>query len=257
MQNTNQNNFDCVVSGEIRGKKVIVFVPGLGADHRLFKYQTEYFSGSVAVDWIDPLAGERLEEYAVRMAAMIRSKLPVGVGGEDVVICGLSLGGMIAPYIARNLNAAGYILLCSIRKPSQFPRRYYLDWLLMRCSVKLRVVRISFFRFFLKLFLLFPAFTKRFVNVDTLEQIVCMPVNRFAELSRMMFDWVYRKRKEDELCDDNLNMPSIHIHGNCDMLLPIKLTNPDVIIENGGHLLSITHPDQVNKIIQDFITENF
>ncbi|MDR2642184.1 MAG: alpha/beta hydrolase [Planctomycetaceae bacterium] len=238
----------------IKGK-VIVFIPGLGADHRLFKYQTEYFSGSVAVDWIDPVSNETLEEYAVRMATMIRSKLPPEVNNSDVVICGLSLGGMIAPYIARNLNAAGYILLCSIRKPSQFPKRFYFDWLVMRNCVQLRIARISFLRIFIRLFLVFKGFISRFVIPDALDQIICMPARRFAELSRMMFDWAYRQREQDELCNDNLNMPSIQIHGNRDMLLPIKLTNPDVIIEGGGHLLALTHPNQVNEIIQNFISK--
>ncbi|MDR2114868.1 MAG: alpha/beta hydrolase, partial [Planctomycetaceae bacterium] len=105
----NQNNIVDNVCG-----KVIVFIPGLGADHRLFKYQTEYFPNSIAIDWIDPVSNETLEEYAVRMATMIRLKLPVETKNHDVVVCGLSLGGMIAPYIAHNLNAAGYILLCSI-----------------------------------------------------------------------------------------------------------------------------------------------
>jgi hypothetical protein len=45
------------------------------------------------------------------------------------------LGGMIAPYIAGNLGAAGYILLCSIRHPAQFPKRYYFDWLIMRLNI--------------------------------------------------------------------------------------------------------------------------
>jgi pimeloyl-ACP methyl ester carboxylesterase len=50
-------------------------------------------------------------------------------------------------------------------------------------------------------------------------------------------------------------MPSIQIHGNRDMLLPIKLTKPDVIVEGGGHLLSLTHPNQVNEIIKNFVEQ--
>ncbi|MDR1485916.1 MAG: alpha/beta hydrolase [Planctomycetaceae bacterium] len=255
-----QESFDCDVVGCDLCGKVIVFVPGLGADYRLFKYQTEYFSGSVAVDWIDPVSGETLEAYAVRMAAMIRTKLPSTIADNDIVICGLSLGGMIAPYIARNLNAAGYILLCSIRNPSQFPRRYYFDWFVVRGNVYFRVLRISFLRFFVRFFLLFRGCFGRFIVRDALDQIICMPARRFAELSRMMFDWAYRKRGQDKLDNDkfnndNSNMPSIQIHGNRDMLLPIKLTKPDVIIEGGGHLLALTHPNQVNKIIKNFIEQ--
>ncbi|MDR2168888.1 MAG: alpha/beta hydrolase [Planctomycetaceae bacterium] len=244
----NQNNDTC----DLRGK-IIVFVPGLGADHRLFKYQTEYFLGSVAVDWIDPISGEALEDYAVRMAAMIRSKLPEGTETNNVIICGLSLGGMIAPYIARSLGAGGYILLCSIQKPSQFPKRYYFDWLIMRNSVQLRTWRISFLGYILRAILFLCGIAKFFVMPEPFKQFLSMPSRKFAELSRMMFDWAYRKREQDNLCNDNLNMPSIHIHGKRDILLPIKLTNPDVIIKDGGHLLALTHPKQVNESIKNFI----
>jgi pimeloyl-ACP methyl ester carboxylesterase len=251
----NRDDFDQKnVTVDLQGK-VLVFVPGLGADHRLFKYQSEYFWGSVAVDWIDPVSNETLEEYAVRMAAMIRTRLPVGTASRDIVICGLSLGGMIAPYIAHNLDAAGYILLCSIRNPAQFPKRYYLDWLIARHSVTFRIVRISFIRLFVRLFLVFRGLIRRFVIDDALDQIICMPARRFAELSRMMFDWAYRKRNQNDLNNNNTNMQLIQIHGNRDPLLPIKLTNPDIIIEGGGHLLALTHPKQVNEIIKNFIEQ--
>ncbi|MDR0609286.1 MAG: alpha/beta hydrolase [Planctomycetaceae bacterium] len=233
--------------------KMIVFVPGLGADHRLFGYQTEFFSNSIAVDWIDPDPKETLEDYAVRMATMIRSKLPAGVENGQVVVCGLSLGGMIAPYIARNLGAAGYILLCSIRHPSQFPKRYYFDWLIIRPSILFRVARVALFQYFIRLLLCVPRLTGFFVTINALEQIVCMPTRKFAELSRMMFDWAYRRRQPDEFNNKYSEMPSIQVHGNRDWLLPIKLTNPDIIIEGGGHLLSLTHPNQINEIIQNFL----
>jgi pimeloyl-ACP methyl ester carboxylesterase len=236
--------------------KTLVFVPGIGADHRLFRYQTEFFFGSLAIDWIDPLSGESLEQYSVRLANYIRGQLPLGVESGSVVVCGLSLGGMVAPYVAGELGAAGYILLCSIRHPSQFPRRYYLDWLFMRNCVFCRVVRANLIKFSAKLFSRFPRFLNFIISPNVIEQFIKTPTKRFAGLSRMMFDWAYKRRSNDELRNNNSkfdNIPSIHIHGNRDLLLPIKLTNPDIIIDGGGHILSLTHPDKINEIIQNFI----
>ncbi|MDR2344835.1 MAG: alpha/beta hydrolase [Planctomycetaceae bacterium] len=253
----NQNNIDQNNVTNKSNNKVIVFVPGLGADHRLFKYQTEYFPNSIAVNWIDPIANETLEEYAVRMATEIRSKLPPEIDNHTIVICGLSLGGMIAPYIANELNAAAYILLCSIRKPSQFPRRYYLDWLITKNCIMIRRTRIFFMQLLVKTIKLLPNFIHRSILPDAVEQIASMPTRKFAELSRMMFDWAYKKRDTNESHKNCSDIPSIHIHGNRDMLLPIKLTNPDIIIEGGGHILALTHPNQINEHIQKFILRIF
>ena len=84
-----------------------VFLPGLGEDHRSFNHQMAAFPNSYAADWIDPLPDEPLEQYAVRFAASIRTELNKRTP-SSVIVCGHSLGGMIAPYIARELGASGY-----------------------------------------------------------------------------------------------------------------------------------------------------
>jgi hypothetical protein len=35
--------------------------------------------------------------------------------------------------------------------------------------------------------------------------------------------------------------------------LPIRLTNPDIRVQGGGHLLSLTHSEQINKMIARFV----
>jgi pimeloyl-ACP methyl ester carboxylesterase len=76
-------------------KITIVFLTGLGADHRLFKHQTAAFPDSVALDWIEPNPGEVLEDYAVRLAdTLLELQKPI-------IVCGLSLGGMIVIHRVR------------------------------------------------------------------------------------------------------------------------------------------------------------
>ena len=232
----------------------LIFLPGIGLDHRLFKYQTAVFPNSYAADWIDPLPGESLEQYAVRFAASIRTELNKRPPAP-IVVCGLSLGGMIAPYVARELKAVGCILLASIRKPNQFPRYGYVDWLLMRLCPPLRPVRWLIARSFLRLFFCFPWNEQRFVDLEVFKSFAEMPVFRFTGLARMMFDWAYRRRLPEESHAVIFDKPTLHIHGTNDWLLPIRLTNPDIRIEGSGHSPVLSHPEQVNDRIRCFCDE--
>ena len=232
----------------------LVFLPGLGADHRLFKFQTAAFSNSYAADWIDPQTRETLEHYAVRFAGMIRAELDTRPSAP-VIVCGLSLGGMVAPYVARELGASGCILLASIRKPEEFPKWYYVDWLLLRRFPTLRVVRLFLVRLIAKLLLCFPWLLQCIVNPKIVRAFVEVPLFRLSELSRMMFDWVYCRQSPEEGEAVIFDKPTLHIHGTNDWLLPIRRTNPDIRIEGGGHLLALTHPETINEIIVRFIEE--
>ncbi len=231
---------------------ILVFLPGLGADHRLFKNQTEAFPNSYAADWIAPLPQESLEEYAVRFAESIREKLSTRKPAS-VVVCGLSLGGMIAPYVARRLDAVGCILFCTIRDPGQFPRRYYLDWRLMNFCPPLRIARLIVVRSVLRVLLLFPCLFRPFVDPRVVRAFVESPLSQHLGLSRMMFEWAYRKRLPGESDTKIFDGPTLHLHGTSDPLLPIRLTTPDVCVPGGGHLLVLSHPEEMNAAIEGFV----
>jgi len=230
----------------------LVFLPGLGANHRLFKNQTAAFPNSYAADWIDPLSAESLEQYAVRLAETIRTELAKRPSAP-VIVCGVSLGGMVAPYVARQLDAIGCVILCSIRGPKEFPRWCYLDWRFLRHCFPLRVARIFTLQLFIKCLLLVPGLRQRFVEFEVGQQITETPTHRLAGLSRMMFDWAYRRREETE--PPTFSGPTIQIHGTRDLLLPLRWTTPDVRISGGGHTLTLTHPREINEIIERWVGE--
>jgi len=230
----------------------LVFLPGLGANHRLFKNQTAVFPNSYAADWIDLLPGEHLEQYAVRLAEAVRTELEKRPSAP-VIVCGVSLGGMVAPYVARHLDAAGCVLLSSIRDRKEFPRWCYFDWWLMRHCFPLRVARMFLLQLGARLLLLVPGLKRRFVEFEVGQQMTEMPTRRFAGLSRMMFDWAYRRREETE--EVIFSGPTLQVHGTRDPLLPICWTNPDIRIPGGAHTLTLTHPKEINEIIGRFVTE--
>ena len=220
----------------------------------MFKYQTTAFPNSFAADWIDSLPNECLEKYAIRFAGAIRQELS-NRPPTAIIVCGLSLGGMVAPYVARELGASGCILLATICKPSQFPRRYYALWRLMQLCPPLRLILLFFIRWSVRFLLYFPWFVRCFANPDVVRSVIEMPFFCLSGLFRMMFDWAYHSRSLEENVGKIFNKPVLHVHGTNDWLLPIRRTNPDIRIESGGHELVLTHPEKINGIIERFVVE--
>jgi pimeloyl-ACP methyl ester carboxylesterase len=114
-------------------------------------------------------------------------------------------------------------------------------------------MRLFIVRLFARVFLCCPWLLQCFVNPKIVRGFVEMPLFRLAGLSRMMFDWAYRRRLPEDNDREIFDKPVLHIHGTKDWLLPIRLTNPDIRIEGGGHLLSLSHHEKINNMIEQFI----
>ena len=48
----------------------------------------------------------------------------------------------------------------------------------------------------------------------------------------------------------------VHLHGANDLMLPVKYTRADYIIERGGHLMVFNKADEVNKILNEVLGVN-
>ena len=125
----------------------------------------------------------------------------------------------------------------------------------MRFCPSLRLVRVRMLQLGARFLLLFPGLLRRFVSPKVLRQFAEMPPSRFAGLARMMFDWAFRHRLPEENDEKIFDKPILHVHGTNDWLLPIRRTHPDIRIEGGGHLLVLTHPNEINVIIERFVSE--
>ncbi|MDO5567516.1 MAG: alpha/beta hydrolase [Planctomycetia bacterium] len=229
---------------------IILFLPGLGADHRLFDAQSAQFATSIALDWLDIRKNETMDEYARRLV----DSLPKGQ--HSYIICGDSLGGMIAPRVAQFLDTRYCVLISSIDNPSRLP---LLARVLCALAIKSRVL-FYVMAGSLKLLgkLLQPVFSLFLPWYDkaAVDQFLDMPVARFYGMLKLLYGAI----KERTSAEQYVSCPIISIHGNRDRVIPIRYTQPDYILD-GGHLIIMPRADEINEIIAQLaeksITEPF
>src|SRR5688572_23858828 len=96
----------------------IYFIPGLGADKRIFRnIKVPEGCHAFYLDWIKPLKNESLQSYSYRLAEKIETTKPF-------VIVGLSFGGMLAAEIVNKYPLGRMIILSSIACSKDLPFYY-------------------------------------------------------------------------------------------------------------------------------------
>ncbi len=211
----------------------LILFSGMGADHSIFAHQIKSFPQLTVPKWIKPLPRESLADYAKRFAAQIDPARPCFVGGA-------SFGGFIALEAARHLQTRACFLIGSVRCPSELPMRFRVmrklkqllpflpfEWLspLAECSVRLSGERMH------------PATRK------IMEQLEKSDATHLRWACAAVLTW-------QPSCSAP-PFPIYQIHGKHDRVLPARRTHPDKLIPTGGHVLSLTRPQEVNRFLAE------
>ena len=211
----------------------LVLFSGMGGDGRLFRSIRIPDAEIVTPDHIEPAQGETLTQYAARIA-----------DGLDIqpadIVGGASFGGMLAGEIARQREVAGLILLGSCLRPGLLPWSY--RW----------VERVGRFipDFVLGLRSWRPLVRWRFAPVTPdaetclVEMAVSYPTAQIRAFGRMVIGWTGV---------DSVPCPVLSIHGDWDRIIPLKCAEPDIILKDAGHAFTLTHADQTNSAIREFL----
>jgi len=211
----------------------IILLSGMGADERVFTPQLEAFGNLQVPRWIEPEPNESLAQYAERFARKIDPGGPCFIGGA-------SFGGFVAIEMARHLEAKACFLIGSVRSPAELPIR-------IRALRPLRGAT-------------------RFMPFGLACRLVGVGVTAFGSISAPTTRAFLQQASESDarflrwatravLSWEGKDLGNLHIHqihGRNDHVLPASRTQPDVIVEGAGHVLSLTHAKQVN----DFIRSN-
>ena len=211
----------------------LILLPGIGADHRLLEPQRAAFPQVIIPPWIPFRRRESLPEYAARLAETVAP-----ARDRPFVLGGVSLGGMLAYEMTKHLKPDATILIASCRT-----RRGLRD----------------FYRTAGRLLPLLPtsAWDVAKLLSGPVVHLRCGVPSPRKQLAIRMF-----KDSDSSFLHHALQalltwMPSpppespvFHIHGCRDRLIPSHRVEADRIIPDGGHLINMTHADEVNAFIR-------
>jgi len=212
----------------------MLFLPGLGADARLFRRQQESFREIETPPWIEPRDRETLQSYAGRFAERLG---PL----DGAVLCGASFGGMVAYEMAAQSHPMAVVLIGSTTTPRDFAVDLRLACRLVRRTgvpelpwwlIGNRVMALRFGAHGAEARELFGAMAKaaspRFIRWAVAAVAAWRP--------------------------STAPTVAIHrIHGTRDRIIRPVGIEASGQVAGAGHLLTLTHPDQVNGCLAELL----
>jgi len=212
-----------------------VLIPGMGADGRLFEPQRRYgFQFDVPI-LTEPKRRDTLADYAARIRDQLDLAGPCVVGG-------VSFGGMLACELARLCSARCVILIASCRNRAGIPPHYRAIELVSRIIPDVIIQKRALVSG--RVFAALECITEeQKQTVMQMSRDVAVP--QLRRIARMLLQWD---------ADGNWPVPVYHIHGDADRIIPFNRVQPDEVVRGGGHLINMTHADQVNRFIERHLT---
>ena len=183
------------------------------------------------LEWLIPEKSESLEEYAKRMARRVKEK--------DSVLIGVSFGGVVVQEMNQFLKLRKLIIISSVKSKNELPRRMKLAS-------------------FTKAYKLIP--TGLVLSTDDLTKYSIGPKTKkrlslYQEYlhvrDKQYLDWALEKMITWNRKDKLNNV--IHIHGDKDMVFPIKYIDGCEVIKGGTHIMILNKGREIShKLLEIF-----
>jgi pimeloyl-ACP methyl ester carboxylesterase len=212
----------------------VYFIPGLGADHRL--YQNIAIDGVNVryLEWMEPESCTSLEAYALKFLPLIDVSTPF-------VLCGTSMGGMVSIELSKKIKPVKLILISTVKTKHEFPHH-------LRILAKTRLLDIL--NNSLK-----PTLTSMLnlvINWPTASQ-----QSLFLEMLNNCSNTYLKFAIEACVNWNNEEMPTnyLHLHGTADPLFPITKIDHATTIKGGNHFMVYEKGEELSELISNFLKE--
>ena len=212
----------------------VYFVPGLAAGSEIFrnikfpeKYETHI------LEWLLPEKNESLQAYAKRMALHVKEK--------DAILIGVSFGGVVVQEMNDFLKLKKLIIISSVKTQSELPRRMKLAsftkaYKLIPTSLVLSVEDLTKFS-------IGPKTKKR---LSLYQQYLHVRDKHYLDWAlEKMVTWNQKEKIEDV----------VHIHGEKDMVFPIKYIDGCTVIKGGTHIMIINKGREISEKLLEIFEE--
>lgn len=215
----------------------IYFIPGLATDKTIYKDLIDELNAPCEVIEFKPLENnDSLHDYAIKMAGEIDDSKPF-------VILGTSFGGILAMEIAKIKHPEKLIIISSAKNREEL-------------SPIMRMKGASFFVSMVPDKFMKQIFNKGF-HISTFvkksyKSIYNEETKAMVAKSTGGFDkWVMKQVSGWK--SDYQHQSLLHIHGDKDIVFPIKHIKNCYVIKGGGHPMIINRYKEIGGVISDFL----
>ena len=215
----------------------IYMVPGLGFDHRIFENLQLDAVNVQYINWMEPKAKEKIEDYALRMSEKIKEEK----GG--IVLIGHSFGGIICQEIIKYKKVEKIILISSIRSELENPFHF-------------KVIAPLFLHKLLRksLFVNTVKFWGKYQGYETVQEQGLFK-SMVSSYSDNYLQWAIHALSTWKMKRMETSTPIIQIHGKKDKAFPLRsIKRPDYVVEEGGHFMVYQQPGVLSQIIMKEIS---
>lgn len=214
----------------------VYFMPGLAASPAIFeniKLSEDQFE-LFFLEWMIPLKDESLEQYAKRMSEKVIH--------DQVVLVGVSFGGILVQEMKQFLNVSKVIIISSVKTNKELPRR-------MRFAKKTLAYK------------LLP--TSLLTNIENLvkyaygSNVVAKRIKLYEKFlsvrDKYYLDWSIEKIVTwSRTSPDN---EIVHIHGDKDEVFPIQYISNCIVVKGGTHIMILNKFMWLNQHLPELILE--
>ncbi len=210
----------------VKSDAPLYLLPGMTPDDHVFSRLLPLLPNCTVINWLDPNPNEPITAYAQRLAQTIPT--------SECFIGGVSFGGIVAIELSRIIQPHGCFLISSIRDQDQLPP-WFRIWRFIAGNHCQQILNaIGHFAI---------AVPKRVRTRSTTR------ITKLAGPAGAWHRWATSAVLQWKPDRVPLSVPVCHIHGDRDTTFPVRYTDPDVIIRDGGHVLPLTHPTEVANVM--------
>ncbi|QFZ53764.1 alpha/beta hydrolase [Oceanihabitans sp. IOP_32] len=214
----------------------VYFMPGMAASPKIFEYikLPENKFKMHTLEWINPLENESLSSYASRISKHIYH--------DNVVLVGISFGGVLVQEISTQIRVRKLIIISSIKSAHEMPKR-------------MRIVKST------KLYKLIPTHfvgglegLVKYVSGSDITKRLEFYKKYLAVNDSQYLSWAIKNM----LCWKPVkhHPEIIHIHGDKDSVFPIKNISNCITVKGGSHVMIITKYKWFNANLPELILKN-
>ncbi len=215
----------------------IYFIPGLATDKTIYKDLVNELNAPCEVIEFEPLEdNDSLNDYAKKMCSKIDDTKPFA-------LVGTSFGGILALEMAKIKQPKKIVIISSAKNRKEL-------------SPIMKIKGASFFVSMIPDKFMKQIFNKGF-HISTLvkksyKSIYNDETKAMVAKSTGGFDkWVMKQVSDWDSDFEHQNL--LHIHGDKDIVFPIKYIGNCYVIKGGGHPMIINKYKEIGKVISDFL----